>query len=214
MSARRRRGILLIAAATFWAGAAALAQQPGGGGMQQQPQPQQPMPGQPGGPGAAGMPTADSMNQTSYADQAFVHDTMQDNDAQVALSQLAQQKSSSADVKQFSEQMVKVHTELNNQLTPAVKQLNMSAPKGPSKKEKKQIDKLQALSGADFDSAYLQEMAREQQHDLKQFKSEANAGQGSGLQQVAKADLPVLTQNYQILEKVAQAHNVTVEDKK
>jgi putative membrane protein len=176
-----------------------------------QPQ-QQPMPGQPGGPVAAGMPTNGSANQGNYADQAFVENAMQDNDAQVAMSQLAQEKSSSADVKQFGEQMVKVHTQLNDQLTPAVKQLNMSAPKGPSKKEKKQIDKLQALSGADFDSAYLQEMAKEQQHDLKQFQSEAGA-QG-GLQQLAKADLPVLTQHYQILEKVAQAHNVTLESKK
>jgi putative membrane protein len=214
MSARRTgRGILLIAAATFWAGAAAVSQQPGAGGMQQQPQPQQqPMPGQPGSPGAEGMPTNGSANQQSYADQSFVHDTMQNNDAQVAMSQLAAQKSSSADVKQFGAQMVKVHTQLNDQLSPAVKQLNMSAPKGPSKKEKKQIDKLQSLSGADFDAAYLQEMAKEQQHDLKQFKSEAGA-QG-GLQQLAKVDLPVLTQNYQILEKVAQAHNVTLESKK
>lgn len=179
--------------------------------MQQQPQ-QQPMPGQPGGPGAAGMPTNGSGNQSSYADQSFVEDTMHNNDAQVAMSQLAQQKSSSADVKQFSAQMVKVHNQLNDQLAPAVKQLNMSAPKGPSKKQKKQIDKMQALSGADFDSAYLQEMAKEQQHDLKQFQSETGAG--SGLQQLAKADLPVLTQNYQILEKVAQAHNVTLENKK
>lgn len=212
MSARRTsKGILLIAAATLWAGAAAVSQQPAGG-MQQQPQQpqQQPMPGQPGSPG--GMPTTNgSGNQTSYGDQAFVENTMQDNDAQVAMSQMAQQKSSSGDVKQFSAQMVKVHTQLNDQLTPAVKQLNMSAPKGPSKKQKKQIDKLQTLSGAEFDSAYLQEMAKEQQHDLKQFQSETSAS--SGLQQLAKADLPVLTQNYQILEKVAQAHNVTLETK-
>ncbi len=182
--------------------------------QQQQQQPQQPMPGQPGGPGSPGMPTTGSTNQTSYADQAFLQDTMQDNDAQVAMSQLAQQKSTSPDVKQFGQQMVKVHTALNDQLMPAVKQLNASAPKGPSKKEKKQIDKLQALSGADFDTAYIQEMAKEQQHDLKQFKSEADGAQGAGLQQVAKADLPVLTQHYQILEKVAQAHNVTLENKK
>lgn len=215
MSARRtRRGILLITAAAFWAGAATVSQQPGGGGMQQQPQPQQPMPGQPGGPGSPGMPTTGSTNQTSYADQAFLQDTMQDDDAQVAMSQLAQQNSSSPDVKQFGQQMVKVHTELNDQLMPAVKQLNVSAPKGPSKKEKKQIDKLQALSGADFDTAYIQQMAKEQQHDLKQFKAEADGAQGAGLQQVAKADLPVLTQHYQILEKVAQAHNVTLENKK
>ncbi len=182
--------------------------------MQQQPQPQQPMPGQAGSPGSPGMPTTGSTNQSSLGDQIFVEETMQDNDAQVAMSQLAQQKSSSPDVKHFGQQMVKVHTALNSQLLPAVKQLNVSAPKGPSKKEKKQIDKLEALSGAGFDTAYIQEMAKEQQHDLKEFKFEAAEAQDTGLQQVAKADLPVLTQHYQILEKMAQSHNVGLGSKK
>ena len=174
----------------------------------------QPMAGQPGYPGSPGMPTNGAMNQASMGDRLFLQDAMQDDDAQVEMSRLAQQKSSSPDVKQFGQQMVKVHTALNNQLAPAAKQMDVSAPKGPSKKEKKQIEKLQALSGSGFDTAYIQAMAKEQEHDLKEFKSEAADAQSRGLQQVAKADVPVLTQHYQILEKVAQAHNVTLEGKK
>lgn len=216
-SRRSSKGILLIAASALWAAGVTAAQAPGGsgnGGAQQQP-PSSQQQGQPGAPGAgsAGMPDAPQGNQ-AYADQGFLHDTMEGDFAQVQMSQLAQEKSSSPDVKQFSEKMVQIHTELNNQLAPAAKQLGVSEPKGPSKKQKKEVERLQALSGPDFDTAYIQAMAKQQQHDLKGFQNEAQAGQSPGLQQAAKQDEPVLTEHYQVLQKLAQAHNVTLESQK
>jgi putative membrane protein len=210
------KGILMAAATALFTFGAAAAQQPGG---MQQPSPsqQQQMPSQPGTAGAAGattgVPDASSPGQQAYGDQMFVHDTLEDNQAQVEMSRLAQQKSSSTDVKQFGEKMVQIHTELNNQLTPAAKELGMSAPDGPSKKEKKEIERLQALSGPDFDTEYIQAMAKQQQHDLKEFKDEAQSGQTANIQQAAKQDEPVLAEHYQVLEKLAQAHNVTLESK-
>lgn len=217
------KGILMVAAAAAWAavwtGGAAMAQQPGN---MQQPSPgqQQQMPGQQGSP-TTGMPDANQGQPgqgqpggTNYADQSFVHDALEANDAQVAMSQLAAQKGSADDVKQFGQKMVQIHTELNQQLTPAAKQLGVQEPKGPSKKAKKEIAKLEALSGPDFDTAYIQAMAKQQEHDLKQFKDEASSGQSPNIQQAAKQDEPVLTEHYQVLEKLAQAHNVTLESKK
>jgi putative membrane protein len=144
------KGILMAAAATLWACGAVMAQQPGG---MQQPSPsqQQQMPGQTGTAGApgattgmpdAGQPGSNQPGQQAYGDQMFVHDTLEGNDAQVEMSRLAQQKSSSDDVKQFGEKMVQIHTELANQLTPAARELGMSAPDGPSKKEKKELERL------------------------------------------------------------------------
>jgi putative membrane protein len=212
------KGILMVAATAAWAWGAA-AQQPGSS-PQSSPSQQQQMPGQQGSPGAAapspgtGMPDTSQTGPSNYADQTFVHDTIEGDNAQVAMSQLAVQKSSSPDVKQFGQKMVQIHTELNNQMEPAAKELSMSAPKGPSKKQQKEIDHLQALNGPDFDTAYIQAMARQQQHDLKGFKGEAQGGQTANIKQAAQQDEPVLEQHYQVLEKLAQAHNVTLESKK
>jgi hypothetical protein len=52
-------------------------------------------------------------------------------------------------------------------------------------------------------------MAHEQAHSLKQFKSEETAT-NPNIQKAAKVDEPVLTQHYQILQKIAQTHNVTL----
>jgi len=208
------KGILLMAAIMPWAYAMAMAQQPGGAAGQAPPSQQQQMPNGPGSPGSPTMPGTDQVQQQAIGDQMFVRDTMEGDDAQVAMSQLAQQKSASPDVKQFGQKMVQIHSQLNEQMKPAARALGVSEPKGPSKKAKQEIAKLEALSGPDFDTAYIQAMAKQQQHDLKEFKTEASSGQNPNIQQAAKQDEPVLTEHYQVLQKLAETHNVTLESKK
>ncbi|HVU47897.1 MAG TPA: DUF4142 domain-containing protein [Terracidiphilus sp.] len=205
--------IFMIAASCLWA-CAAMGQQPGST-QPNSPSQQPTAPNEPGGAGnpATAMPGAEQPMQP-IADQAFVRETMEGDNAQVAMSQLAQEKSTSPDVKQFGQKMVQIHTELNEQLKPAAKQLGVDEPKGPSRKQKQEITKLQALSGPDFDTAYIQAMAKQQQHDLKQFKNESESGQSPGVQMAAKQDAPILAQHYQVLEKLAQVHNVTLESTK
>jgi putative membrane protein len=147
-----------------------------------------------------------------FADQDFVADALKNNEAQVQMSQLAQKKASYADVQQFSEHMIEIHTKLNEQLAPLAKQFDVSQNQKPSKEQKKEIAQLEQLSGTDFDTAYLQAMAREQQHSLKRFKG-LESSSNPNLQKAAKIDEPVLTQHYQILEKIAQTHNVTLDAK-
>jgi putative membrane protein len=208
---RASMGVTFIAASFFWVGVAG-AQQPGAMPGSAPPSQQQPMPAGPDTP-SAGMPETGAPSQ-SLGDQIFVHDILEGNQAQMQMSQLAQQKSSSADIQQFSQKTVQVDTALTGQLQPAAKQLGVDEPKQPSKKQRQQIEKLQALSGADFDTAYLQAMARQQQHDLKEFKNEAGSGQSAGVQQAAKQDEPVLAEHYQVLEHLAEAHKVTLESAK
>jgi putative membrane protein len=207
------KGFLMVAAAALWSCGAAMAQ----GNMPQQPsqgQQQQPMPGQQSAGATAGMSTPSGPNEQNFGDQMFVHDTLEGNDAQLQMSQLAVEKSSSPDVKDFSQKMVELRTSLAKQLGPATGELGISQPSGPSKKQKKEIEKLQALSGPDFDTEYIQAMAKEQQHDLKAFKTEGESGQTANIKLTAQEDEPVLTKDYQVLEKLAQVHNVTLESKK
>jgi putative membrane protein len=180
-----------------------------GGGQQQQPQQPTGATTSPGMSPSPGMPGT-ANNEQAYSDAVFVQDAMQNSEAQVAMSQLAVTKSPSTDVQQFGQKMVQIHTALGNQLKPAAKQLGVDEPKGPSKKEKQEIAKLEGLSGPDFDTAYLTALAKEQQKNLRAFKDEETSAQSPGLQQAAKQDEPILTEHYQVLEKLAQAHNVTI----
>ncbi len=211
-----------IAAAILWAAGTAAAQQPGmGSPNQQQTMPGQQVPGQempgsqtsPNSPATTGAPGnlgGDNIPQT-YVDRTFLHKTFENSLAQVKMGQLAAQKSQSQDVKQFGQKMADIHTQLDNQLQPIAKQLGVDQPKAPSKKDKQEIAKLEGLSGAVFDAAFIQAMAKDQQSSLKDFSVEEKDGRDPNAQKAAQLDEPVLSQHLQVLKQLAQAHNVPVE---
>lgn len=171
----------------------------------------QQQPGQPGPNGnypGVGIPANLSVN-TSLVDRSFLSDTMRRDQTEIAMSQLAQQKSPSNDVKQYAQNMVQMSTQLSAQLKPVADQLNLSEPK-QSKQDKQALAKLQTLSGPEFDTAYLQGMAKEQQQGLKEFQQEEDGTQSSILKNTAHGDQTTLKTDFEVLQKLAAAHNVSI----
>lgn len=200
----------MAAAVLAWAAACALAfaQAPGGAGQPGQMNQQGPS----GPPSSTSMPddsyTPDASNPAVFADQSFLRTTLEDDLAQEEMGQLAAQKSQSADVKQFGQKMAQIHQQLTHQIMPLAKKLGVSQPREPSKKDREEIQKMQALSGPDFDTAFLRAMLKDQKLDLKDFKDEESSSDPN-VQKLAKMDLPVLNDHLQILERIAQSHNVS-----
>jgi putative membrane protein len=184
-------------------------QQPSMPGQQQQ-SPTNPSAGNTGmGPGAypGNAPTGQD-----FAERAFVTKALEGGETEVQLGQLAQQKSESADVKQFAQKMVSDHSQMADKwFKPVAQQLGVSEPKGPSKKDKKEIAKLQGLSGQDFDREYITMMVKDHQQDLKDFKDEAQAAQDPNVKQVAQQGSSVISQHLQLIEQIAKNHNIPVE---
>jgi putative membrane protein len=202
----------LCSATALLAGATLLAQTGGAPGAPQQPTPQQQTPTTSMPSPADGAPASSGQ---SMADQAFVQEAMQGNDAEVQLAQLAQQKSQSQDVKQYAAKMANDHQQMNDKwFSPVAKQLNVSEPKGPSKKDKKLMAKLQGLNGDEFDKEYITCMLKDHQEDLKKFKQEADASQDPNLKQIATQGSTVISQHLQLTEQVAKNHNIPVENGK
>jgi putative membrane protein len=210
--------IMMTVTVLIWTGACAVALAQSAGGAQGPSQmDQQPTPT--AGPSAPGAPTApdsytpNTADPQTFADQAFLRKTLEDNVGQEQMGQLAQQKSQSEDVKQFGEKMTQIHQQLTHQITPLAQKLGVSQPKEPSKKDREEIQKMQSLSGTEFDSAFVRAMLRLQKSDLKEFKNEEGSS-NPGVQQVAKLDDPILAEHLKILEKIAQSHNVTEQSSK
>jgi len=199
---------LLFSAIVLLASVKALAQNQAPGWLPQQQQ--QPMAGQQSGVGQAGTATG---NQPSPSDQYFVRSIPESNVAEVQLGQLSQQKSQSDDVKEFGQKIAENRTRLDDQLKPIAQQLEVSAPKEPSKKDKQLIAKLEGLSGSQFDDEFIKAVVKDLLQDVKQFKSEAQLAQDPNLKQTAKQDANVLAQQLQTIEQIAQDHNVTIDAK-
>lgn len=144
----------------------------------------------------------------SMQDKAFVKKAAEGGMAEVQLGKLAQEKSSSPDVKQFAEKMVNDHTQLNEQMQPIAQKLGVSSPKGISKQDKKEISKLETLSGQQFDNAYIKYMIKDHKKDLSEFREEAQNTQNSQLKQAAQQGAQVINGHLQLAEQIAQSHNI------
>lgn len=197
----------MMSTTSLLAGAVAVAQQqmpqnPGGppGGAQQQ----QPTAGQ--GPGAY---PGNAPTDQNFGDKAFISKGLEGDQTEVQMGQVAEQKSQSNDVKQLAQKLAADHTQMDEKwFKPLAKQLGVSEPKGPSKKDKKMAEKMQALSGADFDTRYLTMMLKDHQKDLKDFQDEAKNAQDPNVKQVAEQGANMISQHLQMIQQVAKSHNI------
>ena len=189
-----------------------LAQAPPTGQPSTPGQQQQPSSGATPSPGdTAGNVAPSGQN---FGDQAFVAKALEGNAAEVQLGQLALQQSQSNDVKQFAQKMVSDHTQMTDKwLKPVAKQMGVSESKGPSKKDKKLIEKLQGMSGEQFDTEYIQAMLKDHKTDLKDFQNEAQMAQDPNVKQIAQQGANIISQHLQMIEQIAQKHNVPIEGK-
>ena len=187
-------------------------QQPSMPGQQQQ-SPTNPSAGNTGmGPGAypGNAPTGQD-----FAERAFVTKALEGGEETEAYNSGNWRNRSPVephDVKQFAQKMVSDHSQMADKwFKPVAQQLGVSEPKGPSKKDKKEIAKLQGLSGQDFDREYITMMVKDHQQDLKDFKDEAQAAQDPNVKQVAQQGSSVISQHLQLIEQIAKNHNIPVE---
>ncbi len=145
----------------------------------------------------------------SMQDKMFLKNATQGSNFEIKTAQLALQKSQSQDVKQFAQKMIDDHTKLNDDMKPVAQEANVTPPTGLSKKDQAIYAKLEGMSGDAFDKAYIQDMVKDHQADLKQFKQEASSGQLQSEKTAAGQGAQVVDGHLQMAQQLAQAHNVS-----
>jgi putative membrane protein len=189
-----------------------MAQMPPSGGQPQAPAGQSPQ--QPTAPSSQGTGAYPGTAPTAqdFGEKAFISKGLEGDQAEMQMGQLAEQKSQSNDVKQLAQKLVNDHTQMDEKwFKPLAQQMDVSLPKGPSKKDKKMAEKMEALSGNDFDSHWLTMMHKDHQKDLKEFQDEAKSAQNPNVKKVAEQGASVIAQHLQLIEQVAKNHNISIE---
>jgi len=202
--------LALVAGAALLGGSPAMAQMSPSGGQQSAPtQGAPPM----SRPGASPMDQTANGNQdpngtAAMMDKQFVRSALEGGMAEVQMGQLAAQKSSNPDVKEFGQKMVDDHTKLGDQMKQVAAQMNVKVPDSLSSKDKSTIAKLSALNGDAFDKAYIKDMVKDHKKDEKEFKQEAIDASNPTLKNVASQGAQVIGQHLQMIEQIAQKNNV------
>ena len=143
------------------------------------------------------VPSANAAMTLSTADQSFILAAAQGGMTEVKLGELAAQKGMRADVKEFGQMMVKDHTAINNDLKTLAAQKGVTLPDSLDAKHQAMVDKMTALTGAEFDDAYIKGMIKDHKMDAKEFKAESAATKDADIKSFLDKSIPVVDAHLQ-----------------
>jgi putative membrane protein len=106
-------------------------------------------------------------------DKQFLAMAAQSDQNEIALATLAAEKSTNSAVKAFAQKMIAEHTKMTASMKPFAESWGLTPPSGPDADTQKEIDKLNGLSGNDFDKEYMSQMVSDHSKALSAFTKEA-----------------------------------------
>jgi putative membrane protein len=96
----------------------------------------------------------------SWLDDRFIDEVGGMNNAELIFSRLAVKQATSDAVRNFAQQMIADHTALGDQLRRLARYANVFPPLWLDEDQQREYEKLQSLSGPDFDRVYLHDMQK------------------------------------------------------
>jgi putative membrane protein len=158
--------------------------------------------------GAMPTPAATTSGDTKAPakdERTFVEKAATGGMAEVQLGQLAQQKASSDQVKQFGARMAQDHGKANDELKQVASDKGIQLPASLDKKHEKEMQTLQKLSGAEFDREYMKHMVADHKKDISEFEKESKSGKDSEIKDFAAKTLPTLQEHLKLAQSVDNA---------
>jgi len=149
--------------------------------------------------------TADPTGKSSLdrQDRNFVKEAASGSMLEVKLGELASQKASNPEVKQFGERMVRDHSMAGERLREIVQAKNVALPEKMERKHQRAYDKLARLSGEEFDRQYMSYMTKDHKKDIDLFRKEADKGKDPDLKSFASQTVQVLEEHQQLANNVS-----------
>jgi putative membrane protein len=138
-----------------------------------------------------------------HSESSFLKDAAAGGIAEVKFAELAEQNASNPQVKSFARRMVNDHSKMNDQLQTLASVKNVELPTDMGIKEKASYKLLSAKKGADFDRAYMSDMVKDHESDIKDFQKQAKNATDSDVRALASKDLPTLREHLSQAQQLA-----------
>jgi putative membrane protein len=148
------------------------------------------------------------MGAESNSDEAFFTNAAEGGLAEVSAGKLAEDKGTSAAIKDFGGMMVKDHSKANEKLWSIAAGKSIKLPTTPSVVQAASGEKLKLLSGDSFDKAYIKNQIDAHRDTVALFKKEIAAGQDPQAKQFASATLPTVQAHLSKIMQIAAAAGV------
>lgn len=152
------------------------------------------------GIGAAQAQTANTTNP----DLQFMAKAASAGHAKVVLGQLALRNSNREDVRQFAQRMVDDHNKATHQLAELAMHEHLRLPRHAEGQDAAEIKRLSALSGDEFDTAYIRLMIEDHRKTIDDYQKEAQQGEVAPIRTLANSTLPMLREHLLLAEQLQQ----------
>lgn len=148
--------------------------------------------------------TATESSTVSSDTRQFMEKAATSGILEVKLGQMAQEKASSSEVKDFGEHMVAGHSQANDKLKSLAQEKGVTLPDSLTAKQQSDVDKLSKLSGQEFDQEYMKMMVKDHKKDVQTFEKAAKNLSDPAVQDFASQTLPTLKEHLQEAEDINQ----------
>jgi putative membrane protein len=144
-----------------------------------------------------------AQNKPSQASQKFLKEAIEGNHAEIQMGQLAQRNGQSDAVKSFGQMLTTDHSNANQKALDAAKAVGMNPAAGPNAKQKADFDKMSKMTGAAFDKAFLQHMAKDHKKEIQKYQKQSKMQDAAG--QYAGGEVPTLQKHLDTAQSAARS---------
>jgi putative membrane protein len=152
------------------------------------------------GPAAAQVQLVSDL--VSDADRDFINKAATGGVAEVELGRIATLRAVRPSVRSFGEHMVMDHSRSNAELAALAQSKGLALPTVLEPSQRAMRDRLNGLSGADFDRAYMSEMVRDHTEDVALFERTAEVSADPDIKAWAARSLPMLQDHLTLAREV------------
>jgi putative membrane protein len=144
----------------------------------------------------------------SHEASSFLKEASEGNQGEIALAELAQQKSQNPEIKQLAELIQNDHQQSQEKLQTLARTHGVTLNQGLTWSQKRSQAKLEKLSGTDFDQQYAKDMLEDHVADLNKFQKASEKIQEADVKQFVQDNIPKLLAHLQKAESAAKAVGV------
>jgi putative membrane protein len=152
---------------------------------------------------AADRSGAAANNNQQETDRHFILAVASNDQFEIALSNLARERVSNDQVKQFAQRLIEDHQASSQQLAQIAKAAGVEIPKTMNEVHQAELNHLQKLQGRDFERGYVYCNVAGHTKNVLKFRDEAAEAQDQQLKQFAASMLPKLQQHLQQAQQLA-----------
>jgi putative membrane protein len=138
------------------------------------------------------------------ADSALIVDVDGSNSAELSLGRLAQQKAKDSQVKQFAQRMVSDHQAMQNEWRAVASQGGVTISGTVNPTFQQQVARLNQLSGAEFDRAFMSTMVQNHETAVNAFKSRGMRSNSTEVRTLVTKGLPTIQEHLRMARQLSE----------